>query len=639
MANFLPMSKEEMSALGWEQADIIIVTGDAYIDHPSFGPAIIARVLEHAGYKAAIISQPDWHDLSDFRKLGEPRLAFYVSGGNIDSMVCHYTAAKKPRSNDNYTPGGIAGKRPDRAPIVYANMLRRAYSNKPIALGGIEASLRRASHYDYWTNKVRHSILVDSGADLLMYGMGELSSVAIADALDAGIPVSQITYIPGTCYRTPCLNDVSDYIIMPSHAEVCSDKIKYCEAFMHQMRESDGVCGKRLVQEYERGYVVINPPSPPLTTQQMDEIYGLPYMRMPHPSYKEHIPALDEVEFSITSCRGCFGGCSFCALTYHQGRIIQVRSHKSILEEARLLTSKPNFKGYIHDVGGPTANFRLPACKKQLEHGACKNKACLSPRCKKLEVSHEDYLTLLRELRSLPKIKKVFIRSGLRFDYIMYDKNDIFLEELIEHHISGQLKVAPEHISPKVLSLMGKPENKLYNAFVKKYNMLNKKLNKKQFIVPYLMSSHPGSDINAAIDLALYLKRNKMRPEQVQDFYPTPATLSTTMYYTGLDPRTLKKVYVPKTFEEKSTQRALLQYYRAENHEKIRDALKKAHREELIGYGDDCLVPPKSSQTYTHNGSRQKNKNSVKSYKTRAKNTSAKKSTKNTKHKTKKIGK
>ena len=595
MAEFLPMSKSEMQALGWEQADIIVVTGDAYIDHPSFGPAIIARVLENAGYKVAVISQPDWHDLTDFRKLGEPRLAFFVSGGNIDSMVCHYTAARKPRSDDYYTPGGKAGKRPDRAPIVYANMLRRAYSNKPIVIGGIEASLRRCSHYDYWTNKVRHSVLVDSGADLLVYGMGELASAAIADALDAGIPVSQITYVNGTCYKTPNLENVTDYTEIPSHMEVCEDKIKYCKAFMHQMQESDGVRGKRLVQAYERGYVVINPPSPPLTTQQMDEVYELPYTRLPHPSYTEHIPAIDEVEFSLTSCRGCFGGCSFCAITYHQGRIIQSRSHNSIINEARLLTEKPNFKGYIHDVGGPTANFRAPACKNQLEHGACKNKACLSPRCKNLEVSHDDYISLLRKLRDLPKIKKVFVRSGLRFDYIMYDKCDRFLRELIEHHVSGQLKVAPEHVSSKVLALMGKPENKLYNEFVRKYMALNNKLCKKQFIVPYLMSSHPGSDMNAASELARYLKKNKMRPEQVQDFYPTPATLSTTMYYTGLDPRTLKKVYVPKTVEEKAAQRAMLQYYRVENHARIREALIKARRSDLIGYGENCLVPPEKS--------------------------------------------
>lgn len=612
MSGFLPMTKEEMRALGWDGCDIIIVSADAYIDHPSFGPAIIARVLEDAGYRVGVIAQPDWHTTDDFTRLGEPRLAFYVSGGNIDSMVSHYTVAKKRRSNDFYTPGGVAGKRPDRAVIVYSNMLRRAFRNKPICIGGIEASLRRASHYDYWSNKVRHSILIDSGADLLMYGMGELASVAVADALDAGIPVSEITFVDGTCYRTNDLENVVDYIEMPSHEEVTTDKIKYCEAFMLQMNECDGVRGKRLVQGYEKGYIVINPPSPPLTTRQLDKVYDLPYTRLPHPSYKEHIPAMDETEFSITSCRGCYGGCAFCALTYHQGRIVQARSHESILREAKLLIKKPNFKGYIHDVGGPTANFRAPACKYQVERGACKNKPCLSPRCKNLEVSHDDYRRLLKELRELPGVKKVFVRSGLRFDYMLYDDDDRFMTELIKYHISGQLKVAPEHVSDKVLRLMGKPEHALYEQFVKKYKALNKKLGKDQYIVPYLMSSHPGSDMNAAIELAMYLKRNHLKPEQVQDFYPTPATLSTTMYYTGLDPRTMKKVYVPKTFEEKAAQRAMLQYYKVENHPAIRSALIRAGRRDLIGYGENCLVPPEKAQpdrVSKHKNERSKNNN------------------------------
>ena len=589
---FLPMTKKEMRALGWDECDIILVSADAYIDHPSFGPAIIARILESNGYRVGIIAQPDWHSTDDFTRLGKPRLAFYVSGGNIDSMVSHYTVAKKRRSNDFYTPGGVAGKRPDRATIVYSNMIRRAYGDVPICVGGIEASLRRASHYDYWSNKVRHSLLIDSGADILMYGMGERACVEVADYLNAGIPISAITFVNGTCYRTNTFDDVVDYIMIPSHSEVSNDKIKYCEAFMTQMNESDGIRGKRLVQPYEKGYVVINPPSAPLSTPELDAVYDLPYMRAPHPSYKQHIPAMDEIEFSITSCRGCYGGCAFCALTYHQGRIIQARSHESIIKEARLLTQSPNFKGYIHDVGGPTANFRAPACKNQLKRGACKNKPCLSPRCNNLEVSHEDYRKLLMELRELPGIKKVFIRSGLRFDYILYDKDDRFLTDLAKYHISGQLKVAPEHVSNKVLRLMGKPDHALFEEFVKKYNAVNRRLNKDQYIVPYLMSSHPGSDMGAAIELAMYLKKNHMRPEQVQDFYPTPATLSTTMYYTGIDPRTMKKVYVPKTFEEKNAQRAMLQYYKVENHPAIRAALIKAGRRDLIGYGDNCLVPP-----------------------------------------------
>lgn len=610
MSGFLPMTKKEMKALGWDMADIIIVSADAYIDHPSFGAAIIARVLENAGYKVGIIAQPDWHTPEDFMRLGKPRLAFYVSGGNVDSMVNHYTAAKKPRSTDFYTPGGKAGKRPDRAVIVYSNMIKRAYKDIPVAIGGIEASLRRAAHYDYWSDKVRHSVLTDSGADLLMYGMGERSCVEIADSLNAGIPVGELKYIAGTCAKTTTLEGVTDYIEIPSYGEVSSDKKKYCEAFMTQMNENDFIRGRRLVQGYEKGYIIINPPSAPLSMQEMDDVYALPYMRRQHPSYKEHIPAIDEVKFSITSVRGCYGGCSFCALTYHQGRIISARSHESIINEAKLLTKDKDFKGYIHDVGGPTANFRAPACSDQLKRGVCKNKACLSPRCKNLEVSHEDYKRLLIELRNLPGIKKVFIRSGLRFDYIMYDKDDSFLRELILHHISGQLKVAPEHISDKVLLLMGKPANSIFNDFQKKYAALNKALKKDQYIVPYLMSSHPGSDMSCAIELAMYLKKHGLHPEQVQDFYPTPSTLSTTMYYTGLDPRTMKKVYVPKTMEEKSSQRALLQYYKAENHPKIRAALIKAGRRDLIGYGENCLVPPEKN---INSNDRQKtNKNSKK---------------------------
>ena len=595
MAQFLPMTPQEMQALHWDRPDFIVVTGDAYIDHPSFGPAIIARVLEHAGFRVAVIAQPDWHGVADFQRFGRPRLAFLVSAGNIDSMVCHYTAGKKPRSDDAYTPGGKAGKRPDRACIVYTNQIRKAFRKVPVILGGIEASLRRFAHYDYWDDAVRRSILVDAGADLLIYGMGEKPVVEVARAMDAGVPLSEIRHVRGTCYHAHALDGIQA-VEMPSFMQVREDKHAYGQAFLTQQQETDGVRGVAIAQAHEKGYVVANPPPHPLTVQEMDAVYALPYTRQPHPSYTEPIPALSEVEFSITSCRGCFGSCSFCALTYHQGRTIQVRSHASIVREAQQMTKSPRFKGYIHDVGGPTANFRQPSCQGQLQRGVCKERQCLHPRCKQLVVSHDDYRALLKELRQVPGVKKVFVRSGLRYDYMMYDRDERFFDDLVRYHISGQLKVAPEHVSARVLKLMGKPEHELYDTFVQTYRHINQKYGMNQFIVPYFMSSHPGSDLHAAIELACYLKRTGQRPEQVQDFYPTPGTLSTTMFYTGMDPRTGQKVYIPRSPQEKRLQRALLQFYRRENVPLVREALRKAGRTDLIGYGRECLVRPEQSR-------------------------------------------
>jgi len=593
-SGFMPVSKRDMAARGIAELDFVYIIGDAYIDHPSFGPAIISRVLESRGYTVGIIAQPDWRSAEDFRRLGRPRLAFLISSGNIDSMVNHYTAAKKRRSTDAYTPGGRAGMRPDRAVIAYANRAREAYRGVPVLIGGIEASLRRFAHYDYWDDRVRRSILWDSGADLIMYGMGERVIAEVAEALDGGLPIEHITYIPGTCYRAADLGQVYDYELIPGYDEVSRDKEAYCTAFMAQYREQDPIRGRRLVQPHGDGYLVANPPAMPLTPEEMDGVYALPYTRQPHPSYKEHIPALDEVEFSITSCRGCFGSCSFCALTFHQGRIVQARSRGSIVEEAKLLSRLPNFKGYIHDVGGPTANFRQPACKKQLEQGACADRQCLGyERCPALAADHRDYVALLRELRALPGIKKVFVRSGIRYDYVMYDKDKTFLRELLEHHVSGRLKVAPEHVDDGVLRLMGKPGRELYDGFVNRCAQINKSLGKEQYLVPYLMSSHPGSTLESAVALAEYLHATGQRPEQVQDFYPTPGTLSTCMYYTGYDPRTMKRVYVPRTQREKEMQRALMQYFLPQYRERAREALIKAGREDLIGYGKHCLLPPR----------------------------------------------
>ncbi|MBQ3552069.1 MAG: YgiQ family radical SAM protein [Clostridia bacterium] len=591
--NFIPLTPAELKKKGISQPDFVYVSGDAYVDHPSFACAIICRTLEDAGYSIAIISQPNWKDTEDFKKFSRPRLAFLVGAGNIDSMVNHYTAAKKRRSEDLYSPGGKAGMRPDRATIVYCNRIREAFPKVPIIIGGIEASLRRFSHYDYWDDAVRHSILIDSGANILSFGMGERSMLEIASALNSGMDISDIDSIPGTCVAKSDISGMKDYVLIPSHNEVSSDKHAYAKAFMMQQREQDAIRGKVLVQNQGKMYLIQNPPAKPLTEAELDRVYELPYTRLPHPSYKEPIPALSEVKFSLTSCRGCFGGCSFCALTMHQGRFISSRSHGSLLNEAVLLTKLPDFKGYIHDIGGPTANFRQPACDKQKKSGLCAEKQCLGYfACKNLKVDHSDYVSLLKKLRQVPGVKKVFIRSGIRYDYVMYDKNDTFLRELILHHVSGQLKVAPEHISDRVLELMNKPASSLYDRFLKRYSDMNAKLNMKQYVIPYLMSSHPGSDIHAAIELALYLKRTKQHVEQVQDFYPTPGTLSTTMYYTGLDPRSMKPVYVPKSMDEKAMQRALLQFYDKRNYPIIRNALKKAGRDDLIGFDKNCLVPP-----------------------------------------------
>jgi len=588
-----PMTREEMQQHGIAQLDFVYITGDAYIDHPSFGTAIIARVLQSHGYRVGIIAQPDWHSADAFRRLGKPRLAFLVSSGNIDSMVNHYSVAKHRRSEDAYSPGGKAGFRPDRAVIVYANRCREAYPHVPIIIGGIEASLRRFAHYDYWDDRVRHSVLYDAGADLLSYGMGEHSIVEIADALAAGTPIKEIRSVRGTCYRVNDVSELEDgYVLLPSYSEVAGNKKAYARAFLMENGEQDAVHGKRLVQPHEKGCLVANPPALPLSQEELDAVYTLPFTRKPHPIYHEHIPALDEVAFSVTSVRGCFGGCSFCALTFHQGRVIQARSHDSIISEVKRLTHDPDFKGYIHDVGGPTANFRRPACKKQLQSGTCRDKQCIGfTPCKNLEVSHRDYVALLRKLRELPKVKKVFIRSGVRYDYIMYDKDDTFLRELVEHHVSGQLKTAPEHVSDRVLRYMNKPSRALYERFEQRYMQLNRNKGKAQYIVPYLMSSHPGAELSDAIELALFLKERGLRPQQVQDFYPTPGTLSTCMYYTGLDPRTMERVSVARSQEEKAMQRALMQYYLPRNHGLIRKALVQAGREDLIGSGRSCLVP------------------------------------------------
>ncbi|NLL71687.1 MAG: YgiQ family radical SAM protein [Epulopiscium sp.] len=596
MTDFLPISKRDMEKRGWEYVDFVLISGDAYVDHPSFGTAIIGRILESRGYKVGIIAQPSWKDASDFKKLGKPRLGFLITSGNIDSMVNHYTVAKKRRNQDAYSPGGKAGMRPDRATIVYANRAREAYKDVPIILGGIEASLRRLAHYDYWDNKVRRSILLDSKADLIVYGMGEKAIVEIAEALDSGIPVNEITYIRGTVYKTKDKERAYDYMVLPPYNEIISSKEKYGESFLIQYENTDAIAAKTLIEPYGDIYVVQNPPAMPLSQKELDAVYDLPYMRTYHPIYESQggIPALQEVKFSIINNRGCFGSCSFCALTFHQGRVVQSRSHESIIHEAEAMTEDPEFKGYIHDVGGPTANFREPACQKQKSKGACIKKQCLFPNpCKQLKVDHKDYLTLLRKLRNIPKVKKVFIRSGIRYDYLIYDQDESFFRELCQHHISGQLKVAPEHISSRVLQKMGKPNRNVYDKFVRRYYEINKELGKNQFLVPYLMSSHPGSDIEAAIELAEYLRDLGYMPEQVQDFYPTPGTLSTCMYYTEMDPRTKEKVYVAKSPHEKAVQRALMQFRKTENYSLVLEALKKAGREDLIGYDKKCLIKPR----------------------------------------------
>ncbi len=597
---FLPVTKEEMLAQNITQLDFVYVVGDAYVDHPSFGHAIISRILESHGYTVGIISQPDWKDENSIDVFGEPRLGFLVSAGNMDSMVNHYSVSKKRRQTDAFTPGGIMGKRPDYATIVYCNLIRRKYKKKPLIIGGIEASLRRLAHYDYWSDKMKRSILLDSGADLISYGMGERSIVEIADALDSGLAVSDITFINGTVYKTRKREDIYDAIELPHYEEVKAKKEAYAKSFYIQYCNTDPFSGKRLFETYdEKMFIVQNPAAKPLSQSEMDAVYALPYMRTYHPSYEEAggVPAIEEIKFSLVSNRGCYGGCSFCALTFHQGRIIQTRSHESILNEAQKIIWEPDFKGYIHDVGGPTANFRAPACKKQLTKGVCPNRQCLFPTpCKNLEIDHKDYLSLLRKLRALPNVKKVFVRSGIRFDYLIYDKDQTFLRELCEHHVSGQLKVAPEHISNAVLEKMGKPSVEVYEKFVHAYKKTNEQLGKKQYLVPYLMSSHPGSTLKEAIELAEFLRDLGYMPEQVQDFYPTPSTISTCMYYTGLDPRTMQPVYVAVNPHEKAMQRALIQYRNPKNYDLVREALKKAGREDLIGFDKKCLIRPRKGE-------------------------------------------
>ena len=598
MHDYLPMSRADMKIRGWKQCDFIYVTGDAYVDHPSFGHAIISRLLEAHGYKVGMIPQPDWKDRSSIQVLGEPRLGFLVSGGNMDSMVNHYSVSKKRRQQDAYTPGGVMGKRPDYAVTVYCNLIRSIYKKSPVIIGGIEASLRRLAHYDYWSDRLKHSILIDSQADLISYGMGERSIVEIADALNSGIDIKDITFIDGTVYNSDSLDSVYDALILPSFDKMKADKLEYAKSYFVQYNNTDPFTGKRLAEPYKDNlFVVQNPPAKPLSMEEMDEVYALPYMRNYHPSYEElgGVPAIREIKFSLISNRGCFGACSFCALTFHQGRIIQARSHDSLVEEARLLTEEPDFKGYIHDVGGPTADFRSPACEKQLTKGACPNRQCLFPEpCRNLKADHTDYIELLRKLRNLPKVKKVFIRSGIRFDYVLAEPGKKFLKELCQYHVSGQLKVAPEHVADKVLSKMGKPRNQVYRQFVKEYNDMNGRLGMKQYLVPYLMSSHPGSGLSEAVELAEYLRDLGYMPEQVQDFYPTPSTISTCMYYTGYDPRTMEKVYVPVNPHEKAMQRALIQYRNPKNHELVSEALRLAGRTDLIGYDKKCLIRPKT---------------------------------------------
>lgn len=597
--NFLPVNREDMEKRKWDYIDFLFISGDAYVDHPSFGHAIITRLLESKGFRVGIIPQPDWHNVDDIKVMGRPRLGVLISSGNIDSMVNNYSVLKRRRRKDVYSPGGKTGRRPDRADIVYANLAREAFKDVPIILGGIEASLRRFAHYDYWDNKVRRSILFDSKADLIIYGMGEKAIIQVADLLRYGDKISDIKDIRGTCYITNNIDALKDYIIVPSFEEVSKDKLLYAKAYKAQYEEQDAITGKTIVQKHEDRYLVQNPPSFPLSTPELDKVYGLPYMRCAHPVYDKEggVPAIKEVKFSITSHRGCFGGCSFCALNFHQGRTIQPRSHESIIKEAKSFIADKDFKGYISDVGGPTANFRHPSCDRQKKYGICRERQCLFPTpCKNINIDHSDYVKLLKKLREIPGIKKVFIRSGIRYDYLLYDKSSEFFYELCKYHISGQLKVAPEHISDKVLKKMGKPGRNVYEKFVEKYNEINKKLGKKQYLVPYLMSSHPGCDLGAAIELAEYIRDMGYDPEQVQDFYPTPGSLSTCMYYTGVDPRTMEKVYVPRSYEEKSEQRALLQFRDPKNYKLVHDALVKAGREDLIGFGRRCLIKPEKTR-------------------------------------------
>lgn len=606
---------EDMKKRGWTQADFVFVIGDAYVDHPSFGPAIISRLLERYGYKVCMIAQPDWKNDKSIDVFGRPRLGFLVCGGNMDSMVNHYSVSKKRRQKDAYSPGEQMGLRPDYATTVYCNLIRRTYKDVPIIIGGIEASLRRMAHYDYWSDKLKHSILVDSSADILSYGMGEHSMIEIAEALDSGIDVKDITFVRGTCYRTKDISGVpEDSIILPDYDSLSKDRLEYARSFYTQYINTDPYSAKTLVEGYgNRGYVVQNPPAYPLTQMEMDDVYDLTYMNNYHPIYEEAggIPAISEIKFSLTSNRGCFGGCSFCALTFHQGRIIQTRSHESLIKEAERMTHDPDFKGYIHDVGGPTANFRHKSCAKQDKYGVCTNKQCLFPEpCRNLKVDHKDYVELLRKLEAVPGVKKVFIRSGIRFDYVMADSNDEFLKELCEKHISGQLRVAPEHVSDNVLRMMGKPQNSVYEKFIDRYKRVNAKTGKQQYVVPYLMSSHPGSTLKEAVELAEYVRDIGYMPEQVQDFYPTPSTISTCMYYTGVDPRTMKPVYVPHNPHEKAMQKALMMYRKPENYDLVKEALIKAGRQDLIGFDKKCLIAPrKMDRKGEHQGQRSYGKN------------------------------
>ncbi len=604
---FLPITREEMERRGWQQPDFVFVTGDSYVDHPSFGVSILSRVLEAKGYKVAILPQPNWHSDKDFKRFGKPRLGFLVTSGNIDSMVAHYTAAKRRRSDDAYTAGGKSGGRPDRAVIVYSKIIKRIYPDSPVIIGGLEASLRRFAHYDYWDDAVRPSILFDSGADILTYGMGENQTMEIADRLNNGCTAEQLHDIRGICYAVR----TQDYI--PSHATECAsyevvreNKKEYAVSCRKQMEEQDAVRGKKIIQRHGKYILVQNRPMPPLTQSELDWVYSLPYERMYHPSYEAlgGVPGIQEVEFSITHNRGCFGACNFCSIAFHQGRVVTTRSEESVIKEAVSLTKNPRFKGYIHDVGGPTANFRQPSCKIQEKAGMCKQKKCLAPQpCKNLQVTHTEYLQLLRKLRNLDGVKKVFIRSGIRFDYMMEDTSDEFFKELVKYHISGQLKVAPEHCSDAVLDKMGKPHIAVYKRFMDKFYEITKSIGKEQYLVPYLMSSHPGSTLKDAVELALFLKKEHIRPEQVQDFYPTPGTVSTCMFYTGLDPYTLQEVYVPTSPKEKAMQRALLQYFNPKNKETVVKALLAAGRADLIGNGKNCLVtPPPGFNTYKNSG-------------------------------------
>lgn len=632
--DFLPICRDDMEKRGWSEADFVFVIGDAYVDHPSFGPAIISRLLERYGYKVCIIAQPDWKNDKSIDVFGKPRLGFLVCGGNMDSMVNHYSVSKKRRQKDAYSPGGEMGLRPDYATTVYCNLIRRTYKDVPIIIGGIEASLRRMAHYDYWSDKLKHSILVDSSADILSYGMGEHSMIEIAEALDSGINVSDITYVRGTCYRTKDISGVSeDAILLPDYDSLTRDRLEYARSFYTQYINTDPYSAKTLVEGYgNRGYVVQNPPAYPLTQMEMDDVYDLPYMNNYHPIYesKGGIPAISEIKFSLTSNRGCFGGCSFCALTFHQGRIIQTRSHESLIREAEQMTHDPDFKGYIHDVGGPTANFRHKSCAKQDRYGVCTNKQCLFPEpCRNLKVDHKDYIELLRKLEAIPGVKKVFIRSGIRFDYVVADSSDEFLKELCEKHISGQLRVAPEHVSDNVLKMMGKPKNSVYESFIARYQKVNARTGKKQFVVPYLMSSHPGSTLKEAVELAEYVRDIGYMPEQVQDFYPTPSTISTCMYYTGVDPRTMQPVYVPHNPHEKAMQKALMMYRKPENYDLVKEALIKAGRQDLIGFDKKCLIRPRkmeNSSGHEHRPSKGRNqsRNCVCSNNTRKNNTNNK---------------